>query len=532
MKEYRYNLFDMKRHHFFIIIGIGLGLGIVLAVLLTRSVQTLPETVPQKPVSDYALPTSSVQTGFGIYLSNNVPFLEEKDVVAYDPARYHFVLTDNGADRINQLNGSAFKGMGNLFQKPFTVTLNGRVLYRGVFWSMLSSALAPGIEIDFPRMQRDMLTIGMTQVISGAQSNPPTDERQQPLLATYFSTLGKITTTPSDEYLFTSPTATSFGPVSPYQQFYTDVQAQKVVNSSTVSIQFFGDIMLDRNVAKAMGKDGLDYLLKDMYGDRGLDPRIDVTVANNEGPYAPERVKTSKSIAFRFDPALAPQLKTYGFDVVSLANNHTLDMGWKNVDFTHQTLDAAGVGHFGDQIREGKEFTYVTTTAGQSIAFVGFNNTDHILDLKKISAIILDAHARASTTIVMMHWGTEYQRASNKNQQTFAHFLIDQGVDAVIGAHPHVVEEAEIYKGKPIFYSLGNFIFDQYFSTDTQEGLSVGLILQHGKVASVYAFPLQSAKSQPTLMDGARRDDFYGWLNKNSRLGGKQFEGGKIILGT
>lgn len=334
---------------------------------------------------------------------------------------------------------------------------------------------------------------------------------------------------PTSTFVINNSTSTFLAP-SPYQQFYEDSLAEKSANSSTVSIQFFGDIMLDRNVAKAMGNRGLEYLFGNFYGSKGLDPRIDLTVANNEGPFAPVRIKTTKSIAFRFDPVLAPQLQTYGFDIVSLANNHTLDMGWKNVDFTHTTLDAAGIGHFGDQIREGKEFTYVTTTQGQTIAFVGFNNTDHILDLNKISAILLDAKERASTTIVMMHWGTEYERASNKNQRNFAHYLIDQGADAVIGAHPHVVEEAEIYQGKPIFYSLGNFIFDQYFSADTQEGLSVGLIVQNGKISSAYVFPLYSIKSQPALMEGARRDAFYDWLNKNSRLDGRLFEQGKIML--
>jgi poly-gamma-glutamate synthesis protein (capsule biosynthesis protein) len=318
---------------------------------------------------------------------------------------------------------------------------------------------------------------------------------------------------------------------SPYQNFYHDSERLKEADSSVVSLQFFGDIMLDRNVAKVMGASGTAYIFEHIAGEgNGLDPRIDLTIANNEGPYAPARVKTSKSIAFRFDPKYATELKNAGFDVVSLANNHTLDMGWKNVDFTHQTLAAAGVGHFGDQLRESKDFTYVTTTRGQTMAFVGFNNTDHVLDLKKVSAVIDDARMRASTTIVMMHWGEEYKRISNLNQRTFARFLVDEGVDVVIGAHPHVVQEAEIYKGKPIFYSLGNFVFDQYFSNDTQEGLSIGLILKQGNVHSVYAFPLYSVKSQVFLMDGQRRDSFYEWLNRNSRLGEKKFEGGKIDL--
>lgn len=316
-----------------------------------------------------------------------------------------------------------------------------------------------------------------------------------------------------------------------YTSFYNELEREKTLNPSTVGIQFFGDIMLDRNVAKAMGSQGTNYLFQNIVGPgNGLDSRIDLTVANLEGPFAPTRIKTTKSIAFRFDPKYAAELANAGFDIVSLANNHSLDMGWKNVDFTHTTIDKAGLGHFGDQLREGTEFTYVTSTAGTKIAFVGFNNTDHVMDLKKVSHILADANSRASTTIVMMHWGTEYKHDSNQNQQTFAHYLIDQGASAVIGAHPHVVEEAELYQGKPIFYSLGNFVFDQYFATDTQEGLSLGLILQNNAVKSVYAFPIFAVNSQVNLMAGQRRDDFYAWLNQQSRLGSKNFVGGKLDL--
>jgi poly-gamma-glutamate synthesis protein (capsule biosynthesis protein) len=335
--------------------------------------------------------------------------------------------------------------------------------------------------------------------------------------------------------LNTTTTPLSPTPENPnvYTSFYNELQNEKSVNSSTIGIQFFGDIMLDRNVAKAMGTEGTSYLFKNIMGPgNGLDNRIDLTVANLEGPFAPTRIPTTKSIAFRFDPKYAAELAQAGFDIVSLANNHSLDMGWKNVDFTHTTLDQAGLGHFGDQLRETTEFTYIINAHGSTIAFVGFNNTDHVMDLKKVSRILADANSRASTTIVMMHWGTEYQRSSNKNQQTFAHFLIDQGADAVIGAHPHVIEEAEIYQDKPIFYSLGNFVFDQYFSTDTQEGLSLGLIIQDAAIKSIYAFPIFGIKSQVNLMDGQRRDDFYAWLNKNSRLGTKSFIEGRLDLRT
>jgi gamma-polyglutamate biosynthesis protein CapA len=79
--------------------------------------------------------------------------------------------------------------------------------------------------------------------------------------------------------------------------------------------------------------------------------------------------------------------------------------------------------------------------------------------------------------IVYAHWGNEYQSNSNLAIQTIAHKLIDAGADVIIGSHPHVVQESEIYNGKVIYYSLGNFIFDQYFMPETQQGLLVKMVI-------------------------------------------------------
>jgi poly-gamma-glutamate synthesis protein (capsule biosynthesis protein) len=340
-----------------------------------------------------------------------------------------------------------------------------------------------------------------------------------------------------DDPEFTSPTventeeSTWIKNNNHYERFKEDIKAD--ATDTTISLQFFGDIMLDRNVAKAMGSDGLDYLFKNIAGESaGLYHHADLLVANLEGAFAPTRVPTTKSIAFRFDPTLALQLKKYQFDVVSLANNHSLDMGWKNVDFTKKILDEAGIGYFGTQTKESKDLTWVAEIPGKTdkVAFIGLNNTDHVLDMPRVTESIEDAKEKARYVIVFMHWGVEYKRISREQERVLARTLIDKGASAVIGAHPHVVQEMEIYQGKPIFYSLGNFVFDQYFSQETQEGLSVGLVLKDGAVKTIYAFPFYGIKSQVQLMEPSRRDEFLNWLNENSRLKGKKFEQGKLEL--
>jgi len=302
-----------------------------------------------------------------------------------------------------------------------------------------------------------------------------------------------------------------------------------------ITIQFFGDIMLDRNVAKAMGDQGLDYIFAK--ASQPIFDASDMRIANLEGPFAPGRVPTSKTIAFRFDPKFAAELKAYNFTAFNLANNHSNDMGRTNVAFTRKVLDDNGIHYFGDELDEGTEFTWVTATntpnlasLPDNVAFIGLHNTYHNPDLKKVEATLLDARKKARYVIINIHWGVEYRRNSTTKQQDLAHWLIDHGADAVIGHHPHVIEEMEIYKDKPIFYSLGNFIFDQYFSTDTQEGLSVSLTLGEGKVKSVKLLPFYSEKSQIQLMDGNRLSAFWEWMNTNSRLEGKKIEDGKINL--
>jgi poly-gamma-glutamate synthesis protein (capsule biosynthesis protein) len=301
-----------------------------------------------------------------------------------------------------------------------------------------------------------------------------------------------------------------------------------------MTLQFFGDVMLDRNVAKVMGKKGLDYLFEKL---RGQENRFfngaDLFIVNLEGPFAQKRITTSKSIAFRFDPLLAAQLKKYRFDVVSLANNHTLDMGRANGEFTKKTLDKVNIAHFGEQYAENIKLTYIAgadKTMPEKIAFIGIENVDHSLDMKAVAASIVEAKKETPNVIVYMHSGVEYQRLSSQKQRDLAYSLIDQGAIAVMGAHPHVVEEVEVYNGRPIIYSMGNFIFDQYFSKDTQEGLSVGLTIENNRVSEVRLFPLYGVKSQVFLMTGARRDAFLKWMGGVSRLEGRKIEDGVLAL--
>jgi poly-gamma-glutamate capsule biosynthesis protein CapA/YwtB (metallophosphatase superfamily) len=119
----------------------------------------------------------------------------------------------------------------------------------------------------------------------------------------------------------------------------------------------------------------------------------------------------------------------------------------------------------------------VLNVKNKKIAFLGislvYNDITEIDILNRITKL----KENNDVVIVNIHFGNEYQEQSNNRQKALARKMVDSGVDIVIGHHPHVIQDYEIYKEKPIFYSLGNFIFDQYFSAETQEGLVIKIVL-------------------------------------------------------
>lgn len=279
---------------------------------------------------------------------------------------------------------------------------------------------------------------------------------------------------------------------------------------STIKMLFVGDIMLDRNVKKQINKNGDDYLLGEL-AKLNFFNNYDIVSGNLEGPFANFRRQTSKTIAFQFDPKLISMLKNYNFNLFNIANNHSLDMGALGLKESKNNLQAAGIDYYGDGYGLTASSTLIKEIQGIKIAFIGLNDTYFSLDKVKIKNILEESRKQADFVIVNIHWGQEYQfLKSNQHQQELAHLMVDAGADVIIGHHPHVIQEVEIYKDKLIFYSLGNFIFDQYFSTTTQQGLAVSLEIKNHKI-NYDLFPLQSFQSQVSLMAEEEKNNL---LNK------------------
>lgn len=293
---------------------------------------------------------------------------------------------------------------------------------------------------------------------------------------------------------------------------------------SDIRLLFVGDIMLDRHV-RELTRVSNDPAYPFQKLSQNWLGSFDYTIGNLEGALTDKRRPPEKSIDFQFDPAQAAVLKAQGIDAVSQANNHALDQGSLGYADSVRRLREAGFLVFGHQVQDDAISLATTTVQGHRFAFLGFNITDNPLDRMAASSTIALAKQQADTVIVIMHWGTEYHDRPDASVVELAHWFIDQGVDIIVGGHPHWVQGISSYKGKPILWSLGNFIFDQNWSEETKQGMAVEIDI--GQQIIMKPFPLQIDASQPRVLEGEDRSKRLEALGKISdpELAGQVKEG-------
>lgn len=269
----------------------------------------------------------------------------------------------------------------------------------------------------------------------------------------------------------------------------------------STTILAFGDMMLDRYVKRAIDKHSPRYPFE------AIEPLLqenDITLVNLEGPVTDFRPRplNPNNTTFTFSPALLPTLKEVGINLVTLANNHTRDFGEKGFDQTRSYLTSAGIDFYGDN-KNSEGISYIKDIRGIKIGFIGYNqyrgsNFEGVLSEIRI------LRPEVSFLIVSSHWGIEYKKLFAASQQKEAHQIIDAGADVILGHHPHVIQPIEIYNNKVIFYSLGNFLFDQTFSVATQQGLGVNIVLKDDRVTYLL-FPTEIIHFQIKLASEERR---------------------------
>jgi poly-gamma-glutamate capsule biosynthesis protein CapA/YwtB (metallophosphatase superfamily) len=271
------------------------------------------------------------------------------------------------------------------------------------------------------------------------------------------------------------------------------------------SVIVVGDIMLGGRAKKAVAEFGPDYPFD---GVLPLWRRAPIVLGNLEGPFAEKARKQQRNFSYRVDVSLASALSRAGINVVTLANNHLMDCGRSGVLETLDALSKANMFALGAGTNERTAHEPVIRQAGgMRIGLLGYywnSRTAATADRpgsamdspEALEADIRGLREHADRIVVTFHWGVPYEREPSSEDRAKAHFAVDCGADAVVGHHPHIVQPFEIYRGCPIFYSVGNFAFGS--GNSRAEGLLIGLRFEDNKTV-VNVYPLYVKNRDPRV---------------------------------
>jgi poly-gamma-glutamate capsule biosynthesis protein CapA/YwtB (metallophosphatase superfamily) len=281
-----------------------------------------------------------------------------------------------------------------------------------------------------------------------------------------------------------------------------------------------GDVMLAREVGRHFADAPDDFRMDDV---RDVLKRFDIVCLNLENPVgttgSPDAIQ-DPHITFRARPETLDVLKRLGVTLVSLGNNHMLDYGPAALAETLELLDAAGIKWVGaGRDYEEANRPLLISCNGRSIAFLSYAfiysaNTrmagrhragvaDHRLSriLPKIRTLKRSGH----DVIVMIHWGGEYSFYPLPYQMRQARRMIDHGASLILGHGPHYPQGIEHYRGVPIVYSLGNFIFDEPHKFANRSFIYGAQLDEAGLVRRSEVFPVHLERHVPALAHGDRK---------------------------
>ena len=338
-------------------------------------------------------------------------------------------------------------------------------------------------------------------------------------------------------------------------------------SDSTLTILFTGDILLDRGVRYYLEHGGMRRVIPDETAD--FLRSADVVVGNLECPATTVQAPAFKRYVFRGDPQWLDSLRAYGFTHLNLANNHSVDQGRQGLRDTRENILKAGLIPIGADstmqaaataitlmktlpqktlppappCMEGSNMPLSADTAerlstplhtgrgrGEGLLEEGLQGSVYLLasnrlplesfaylpDRESVSQEPFDSllnRVKAikmadsiAVVIVNLHWGAEHTLRPLPQQRLEAHALIDAGADVIIGHHTHTLQTSETYRGKPIFYSIGNFIFDQQRPLNT-EACIVRLRITHNKIVAD-AIPIRIDHCAPHICRNKRSSSF------------------------
>ncbi|MYL30854.1 capsular biosynthesis protein [Halobacillus halophilus] len=302
--------------------------------------------------------------------------------------------------------------------------------------------------------------------------------------------------------------------IAGFEMFYTQpVPEAESKEDSAFSASFVGDMMFGRHVLEVTENEGTDFLFENV---APYFQNSDYVTGNFENAVTLQEEenyqKLEKSIHLSSDASPVQSLARMNFTNVNLANNHTMDFGEQGMIETMASLDEAGLPYVGagQNIEEAQEIDY-QEIKGLNVATLGFSDVPVSgsealqfragvadADPEQFLPLVQEASENADMVFVHIHWGAEYDNEPHPRQRKLAEAIVDAGADVIIGHHPHVLSPVEVYKDSVIFYSLGNFIFDQGWSR-TRDSALVNYNLMNDGTGRFEILPMRIREARPAL---------------------------------
>lgn len=289
----------------------------------------------------------------------------------------------------------------------------------------------------------------------------------------------------------------------------------------TVTLMFSGDVTLSDSFQEVMGNN-----YAQTFANMPEYQQADVAMVNLENPLTRATLPLpGKQFNFKADPKSIAALKSGGVDIVTLANNHSMDYDAEGLKETLAHLETAGIEYMG----AGKDLTHarrpqIIDVKGQRIAYLAYWGEEYGAEANKpgvnnireerIAEDIRAIRDQVDWVVVNYHWGQELADFPADWQTKLAHFTVDQGADLVVGHHPHVLQGAEIYKGRAIAYSLGNFIFGGNSRTDYDT--AVMRVALKDRQMKVEFLPVEVTGYQPKVAQGDKAKEILNHLTQLS----------------
>lgn len=309
-----------------------------------------------------------------------------------------------------------------------------------------------------------------------------------------------------------------------------------------ITISLVGDMMFDGSVGWVANSKGEDYLFE---GYTEYFKESDIVFGNLETAISHRgKPMEDKEYTFRSSPRIAAALKRHNFTAVSIANNHVLDYGYEAFDDTLKNLRDNGILYAGggENKEEAQKGVFIEKN-GIKVGFIAFSRVVPVVDwyagskkpgiigaYKVHEAEVLELLEQLKTQcdvlVVSVHWGKEHVLEAREQEIEAARKMIDAGADIIMGHHPHVVQGIEMYNGKPIFYSLGNFIFSTSRSNISNKTIMAKVVVNSKReVESVQVVPGIITGGRPLPMDEKQETEFKEHLDRyniNLKLSGDE----------